>query len=275
MIRNQIIEISKKNNITLAVLSDIHYHCHYDNKRLEQVYKNILKHNPDYICIVGDLIDQGNVLEEVQTKNDFFKWITSLATIAPTIISIGNHDIVVEKPVIKHHESKELLEELILINNVYVLNQTSVVFGNLCFLGYNPPYSYYYQKPYEKVESYCTDIDTQLIKALHPECYQILLCHTPIYITHPSVRKSVVLKSVQLVLSGHMHNGLIPFSFGGNRGIISPFKRPFPKYARGHFKLEKAHAYISGGVITFSNVSPKLLHPFNYFFPISISYLKI
>lgn len=275
MIRSQTIEISKKNNITLAVLSDIHYHRNYHHKRLEQIYDNIAHHTPDYICIVGDLIDQGNVLEEKQIKNQFFEWITSLSMLAPVIISIGNHDITVEKPAIIHHESKELLKELAFIQNVYVLNQSSILFGNICFLGYNPPYTYYYQKPYEKVEPYCMDLDTQMQKHLHPECYQILLCHTPVYITHPSVKRSVVLQNVDLVLSGHMHNGLVPFPLRGNRGLISPFKKPFPKYARGYFQLDKTNVFISGGVIAFSNVSPKIFHPFNIFYPISISYLKI
>lgn len=275
MVRSQKIEISKKINKTIAVLSDIHYHAKYDKKRLEQIQKDLIIHQPDYICIVGDILDQGNALENEETKSRFFSWIESLAFLAPVIVSIGNHDICVEKPIIRYHYPKELLEEMSLISNVFVLHNTSFVKDGICFIGYNPPYDYYYQKPYEKVESYFDDIDLQLKSSLHPDCYQILLCHTPVYITNKMVQNTEVVKSVQLVLSGHMHSGLVPFTFGGNRGIISPFKKLFPKYARGRFVLEKTHYFISGGVITFSFVSPKYLHPFNCCFPISIAYLII
>lgn len=272
MIKNSYIKLSCDKNITLAVFSDIHYCGKYAQKRLESIYMNLVQHQPNYICIVGDLLDQGNVLEKQLCKEKFISWLQKLSTIAPIIIAIGNHDVTVKQ---HYYSPKKFVEILSTIPNVYVLDNQAVKFDSICFLGYTPPYTYYGQKPYECAQKYVNDIDQHLKKFVNESKYTVLLCHSPIYVTNSEVRKTTVLGSTNLVLSGHMHNGILPISIPGNYGIISPCKKLFPKYARGCFKLEKTTYVVSGGIITFSDVSPKILHPFNFLFPIHIEYITL
>lgn len=276
MIKNTAITYSNYKNITLAVFSDIHYCKNYPRKRLDAIYRNIQEYSPNYICIVGDLLDQGDVLQDESCKEEFIGWLQQLSKIAPILIAIGNHDVTLHKNGrCQYYYPKELLE-IGKYSNIYILDNSCIILDSICFLGYTPPYSYY--ENHEKVDIYQSDIDTQLgsifSKNCDTSCDTILLCHTPLYVIHPKVRQTSVLCAVRLVLSGHMHNGLIPFSCRGNYGLIEPFKKLFPKYARGSFQLDHIHYLISGGVITFSNLSPKWLHPLNAWYPIHIEYVK-
>ena len=275
LIKNAYLQLSNQYHKKIAVLSDIHYTKGYSLKRLELIYQNLKKNKPDYICIVGDLLDQGNALEDSVSKYIFFNWLQKLAAIAPLIISIGNHDMAVRKQKWQYHYSKEILEELSQLTNIHVLDNSVFQDKSICFLGYTLPFDYYYQSPIEHPELYEDDMEQKIFSRIPKDSYCILLCHTPIYVTHPSILKAKCLQKINLVLSGHMHNGMIPIPIRGNYGIISPCKTFFPKYARGNFKIGKLQYHISGGTITFSNVSPKLFHLFNPLFPIHIEYITI
>lgn len=275
MIQNAYLQLSNQYHKKIAVFSDIHYTKNYSVKRLELIYQNLKKNKPDYICIVGDLLDQGNVLEDSISKYIFWNWLQKLANIAPLVISIGNHDVGVRNSKWRYRYPKELLEELSTFPNIHVLDNSVFREGSICFLGYTPPFDYYYKSPVEHPELYKEDIKQKISSLIPKDGYHILLCHTPVYVTHPSILNTKSLQTINLVLSGHMHNGIIPISIRGNYGIIAPSKTFFPKYARGNFKIEGLQYHISGGIITFSNVSPKLFHLFNPLFPIHIEYITI
>lgn len=275
MIKNTYIKLSDDKNVTLAVFSDIHYCKNYPQKRLDTIYKSLQKHHPDYICIVGDLLDQGDVLEDATCKETFITWLQELSKIAPVVIAIGNHDVTVKHPKQHYRFPREIMEAFTNIPNIYVLDNQSITMNSICFFGYTPSYAYYHQKPFECAKMYIEDIDQRLKSFVKKECYSILLCHSPIYVTDSEVRKTDTLRSMDLVLSGHMHNGILPFRIPGNYGLISPSKKLFPRYARGHFTLENTTYIVSGGVITFSDVSPRIFHPLNTVYPIHIEYVRL
>ena len=68
MIKNTYYKFSNKHNITLAVFSDIHYTENYPIKRLAILLDSIRIHKPNYICIVGDLLDHADVLDNQKNK---------------------------------------------------------------------------------------------------------------------------------------------------------------------------------------------------------------
>lgn len=83
------------NNLKIAHVSDIHifnrrYHKEFD-KVSKKLYTKIAKARPNYILVSGDVFHVKGTMspEAVQIAGDFFR---SLADIAPTIITIGNHD---------------------------------------------------------------------------------------------------------------------------------------------------------------------------------------
>ncbi len=274
MIKNVNLQLSNIYHKKIAVFSDIHYVKGYSLKKLECIYQNLKKNKPDYICIVGDLLDKGNVLEDPLSKHLFITWLRKLSKLASVIISLGNHDVAIYTSHWEYRHPKELLEEITQIPNVHVLNNTVYQDNHICFIGYTPAFSYYF-KSSENPDSYIEDFKEKILSVLSKDNYNVLLCHTPIYVTYPKLTSDSLFSSIHLVLSGHMHNGIIPISLKGNYGIISPCKTFFPKYARGNFQIGNTQYYISGGVITFSKVSPKLLHLLNCCFPIHIEYIEI
>ena len=100
--------------------------------------------------------------------------------------------------------------------------------------------------------------------------------HSPILIGERSIKKE--LSKYDIVLSGHMHNGVVPpiidELFDNNRGIIAPNKRIFPKNARGVIK-DNNIIVISSGVTKISSSAGKALKWLDIFFPIGINYIEI
>ena len=109
----------------------------------------------------------------------------------------------------------------------------------------------------------------------------ILLCHSPIYLTNEEVTKYI--EGFDLVLCGHMHNGCIPpfldEIFKGNRGIISPSKTLFPSNARGIIEKDinghKTTIVINSGIIKIQECAPLFLEKLNCFFPIGINDINV
>ena len=89
--KNYSIKINKtKKDRKIAIVSDIHYTNNFNKKTFDEIIKNLKTNQPDYICIPGDIVDKSNVLDyQTNTLIDFFK---TLGTIAPTYITLGNHD---------------------------------------------------------------------------------------------------------------------------------------------------------------------------------------
>lgn len=266
----------------IALFSDIHYDKDYDIMIFTKIINNLKENNPNFICISGDIIDYSSMIEEecIDKLKDFIK---QLSLIAPTIVTLGNHDI---SNRIKNKRIKgnikainEWFLNLNKIENVYYLYNKSIIRNELCFTSYNPPHEYY-GIGQEDAKLFASNIDEEI--NLKPSYYNILLCHSPISVFKTEVlKKSKELKKVNLILSGHMHNGLVfkLFDKKGNVGLISPTKTLFPKYARGLSSkmLEKKQIYlvVSGGVVKLSNTNSKLLSRFNKFYPISVDYINI
>jgi len=83
--------------VRIAHVSDIHIHnLKYQKEQREvftTLYSQIQTAKPDYILVSGDVFHVKNTLsaEAVQMAGDFFK---NLADIAPTVVTVGNHDCV-------------------------------------------------------------------------------------------------------------------------------------------------------------------------------------
>ena len=70
--------------------------------------------------------------------------------------------------------------------------------------------------------------------------YNILLAHNPTYF------EDYAKMNPDLVLSGHLHGGLIRLPFLG--GVIAPSLQLFPKYDGGRFEYEGSTMILSRGL---------------------------
>ncbi|MBP3766640.1 MAG: metallophosphoesterase [Bacilli bacterium] len=271
-------------NIKICLLTDLHFSISYDYDVLNKILENVKINKPDFICLSGDIIDSSNVLysNSIDILKEFIK---NLAKISQVIISLGNHEISNFKNNGLNKEKKPAnifdvinwFMELNKIENVYFLNNKNLVRGDICFIGYNPDYEYYKK---EDNKLFIKDLDSKI--QMNKKYFNILLCHSPINVFSPlTLKYSKEIKKANLILSGHMHNGMILrcFDFGGNWGLISPLKKPLPKYARNKatkkIDNKEVNLIISGGIIKFSSVNSKIIQKLNCLFKPSIVYINI
>lgn len=274
--------INKKNdqNFKLALLSDIHYYKGYNKKILDRLYNQIKVNQPNYICITGDIIDHSKI--NIIDCKILFDWLEKIAIIAPTLITLGNHDIKdTKKRGWKYNCNTEYIKGLKNLKNVYLLEDSTKTFENIAFYGFNLSYKYY-EEDDELYESFVNETK-QLNPNFDPQNYNIILFHSPINIykfiknnpKHP-------FNNCDLILSGHMHNGCLPFwlskifnkTFKSSRSIISPLRTIFPKYSQGKIYNDIKDGYIYEGVNKLSK-STKLFHKIDKIYSKNIQILNI
>lgn len=267
MIKKNIYQMSNRLHKTIALFSDIHFSKKYPEHILTEIVKNIETNKPDYICIPGDIIDDASVLTDEKLVEQLTQFLIQLSSLAPVIISYGNHDeVLLRFHKATYQNTTSFFHQLNDLSNIYFLDNSSVILGEINFIGYHPNYSYYESKEQIKFEN-IDDIKKNIV----PNYCNILLCHSPIQILNYSL-------PVDYILSGHMHNGLVPFHFqkiGNNRGLVGPYYSFFPKLSRGLVTKDKTKLIITGGVRKISNSSSIVLRPFNLFYPIDIDYIQL
>lgn len=262
-----------KKDITFIHIGDIHYNETTSAKKLEYIKYAIEDAHPDYIFITGDLLDRPKITKNKEKIKLLVSWLNSLGNIAKVFISLGNHDIILE-------EDYKFFNKLNDINNIYVLNNQSYEDEKVFISGFTLPTNYYYN--IEKHEDENALLETlqnnfNLVTNLPKKKYKVALIHSPILLSEKKVIEK--LKEYDLVLSGHMHNGLIPRILDkiikNNYGLISPDKRLFAKNTRGKIKTKYYTIIITGGITKLSPSSTKILSKLNGLYPISINKITV
>lgn len=266
------------NELKIAIISDIHYYVGYKQKIFDKVIKQLEKNHPNYITIVGDILDSSNI-DDLKQLELFFK---SMSKIAPTLVVTGNHD---EKKGSMHKWSQYINKSLITmlnnIDNIYYLDNRNITFNNITFYGFNLSY-YHFEEIDETYESFCQEVEN-INPHFSDSTYNITLFHSPINIyNYLDNNPKHPLNKTDLILSGHMHNGCLPFIishplnkvFKTSRGLISPNRTLFPKYAQGRVYSPNRDGYIYEGLTKLSN-STRLFHKFDFFFQKNVQFLTI
>ena len=273
IVKNILSSKKLKKDITFIHIGDIHYNETTSTKKLEYIKYAIEDAHPDYIFITGDLLDRPKITKNKEKIKLLVSWLNSLGNIAKVFISLGNHDIILE-------EDYKFFNKLNDINNIYVLNNQSYEDENVFISGFTLPTNYYYN--IEKHEDEDALLETlqnnfNLVTNLPKKKYKVALIHSPILLSEKKVVEK--LKEYDLILSGHMHNGLIlrilDKIIKNNYGLISPDKRFFAKNTRGKIKTKYYTIIITGGITKLSPSSTKILSKLNGLYPISINKITV
>lgn len=264
-------------DLKLAIFSDLHYYDNFNVRTLNKIEKQINKVKPNYICIIGDIVDEA----KFKKLDNLITFLQNLSKISPIICVLGNHD---EKSGSlwswKYEKNIKLIEGLKSINNLHLLEDNTYQDGNICFYGFNFSFKYYEHQD-ETYQSF-TDEAYQLKTKLSKDNYNIVLFHSPINIYRfIEENPTCELAKANLILSGHTHNGILPFwlsypinkLFKSNIGLISPQKKFFPKIAQGRIK-GPIDGYIHEGITKLSH-STKKFHIFDIFFFKNIETINI
>lgn len=265
------------NEIKIALFSDIHFHKNFKQKIFDKILKQIIKEEPNYICIPGDFIDSSDIIDLLKLKN----FLENLSKIAKTFIVLGNHD---EKKGKRHNwshlKNQELLKLLTSIPNIYLLNDSSITIDNITFYGFNLSYNYY-EIDIESYESFCQEV-AKLKGDLNNNTYNIILLHSPFNIySYMDKNPNHFFNKSDLILSGHMHNGCLPFIishpfnkiFNSSSGLLAPNRQLFPKYAQG--RVYNHNGYIYEGLTKISPSSSKFLSHFDWIFQKKVEFITI
>lgn len=248
---------------SFVVLSDLHNRRF--GKKNERLLKKIDFFKPDAILIPGDIITK----HKPCLPSNGYSLLKELVKKYPVYYAYGNHEQYFE--LLKNKEAsqagnkeneklytswlryKEELKKL----GVILLNNESTSFSknpNIRITGITIDEKYFsrYKKtvmPKDEIKA-CVGISRE-------ESYQILLAHNPIYF------KEYVDWGADLILSGHLHGGLVRLPFLG--GLVSPQVTLFPKYDSGKFTNQNRDMIVSRGLGSHSGMPrlfnrPELIH---------------
>ena len=241
----------------LLVVSDIHKTKDLDKDNLSLFNKQLkrIKHQIDYILIVGDIINDTEDLLDIDFQNRFRKEMIEFLKDYRTIISLGNHDestkIDKNKDKYRQGDSTILKEILDSMDNVYLLDNNTTYEDDISFASFNPNLDYYIKYYGEKSE-FLRQFSASYTDKFNENIFNILLCHDPESIIKLSeLEGKCIQPNTDIVVSGHMHNGFLPPMLNfiiKNRGIISPTKSYFPKYAHGEVDIDTTKFIINGAI---------------------------
>lgn len=216
-----------------VILSDLHNKCYgRDNERLlEAIYSQ----KPDAVFIAGDMI----TAKPGKKMDIALALLGKLAEKYPIYYANGNHEHRLKLYPQTYGTMADELEKGLqkckvdrLINQHKKWKDTGIII-----------YGSEIDKRYYKRLEPCYMSKEYLQQALgtvQKDYYTVLLAHNPDYF--PQYAEW----GADLVISGHVHGGMVRFPFG--RGIVSPAVRLFPKYDGGIFKEGKKVMLLSRGL---------------------------
>ncbi len=226
-----------KNNkpLKIALLSDLHNNSF--GKKNKRLIDRINKENPDLILISGDmLVSRKNSGYEVSLE--LLKNLSKKYTI---FYGNGNHEQkirlytdIYENMYNEYTDKLKALGIKILVNETDYFeweNKKIAITGSEIGREYYKKY-----RDYPMNENYLEEIIGKSSK----ELYQILIAHNPVYF------KEYVNWGADLTVSGHIHGGIMILPFLG--GVLSPQVRFFPKYYKGHYKINNKSMVVSAGL---------------------------
>lgn len=250
-------------DISFLVISDIHRDKTRGKENLMKVKDLVDLDEIDSIIIPGDIVNDVNDLENKEFRNELQNELLSITKHKPTFVSLGNHDQMTHsKDGIWIPGKTELLKDTLKeIPNFHFIDN-----GEKCETNYlnisacSPDYNYYESRDKkrnerENKEDYQKIFDqTYNSNLFNEDTYNIFLTHEPQSIIKLSKENgSCIQPNTDLVISGHMHNGLLPNfmqPFMNNRGIISPQMQLLPEYAQGVYQLNDTIFLINGPINT-------------------------
>lgn len=255
----------------IALLADLH------GRPYDHVIASVAAHRPELIAIAGDILYGSHPEDDVSpltTQENVLPFLQSCAAIAPTFLSLGNHEWMLDGDDIERIRATGV----VVLDNDYQtisIDGRKVVVGGLTS-SYVTDYRrflaslddqerastrYPKKETSEELKGLRTASerlpDTAWLEeftADSPDAFHVVISHHPEYFP-------LVPDSINLVLSGHTHNGQIAYySFRRHRwqGLWAPGQGWLPKYSKGVY--EGKRLVVSAGLANTARV-PRICNP--------------
>lgn len=251
----------------LALLADLH------GRPYDHIISSVATHRPSLVCVVGDIVYGSHPEDDrspLDTQENVLPFLTACATIAPTFLSLGNHEWMLDAADLERIRSTGVV---ILDNDFKAINidGRKIVLAGLTS-GYVTDYRRFVATQDGKVRYPKKDTisgiggavtasqhipDTDWLEdftAASPGDAHILLSHHPEY--WPEVKE----KKINLMLSGHAHGGQWAYySFRRKRmcGVWCPGQGFLPRWTRGVYE---GRLVVSAGLSNTARI-PRICNP--------------
>lgn len=204
--------------------SDLHYLRVVNKNTLEKIVNEINLINPDITIFTGDLIDKDFKLSDDEKENLIY-YLKEIKSKYGKYAIIGNHDYVRDEDELTNIYKDS---DFNLLQNSY-----DIIYGNdgdKLFIGGTDTYSYDKADIDEVMKYFDNNEDID---------YKIILVHEPDYID--TITQSY---DINLVLSGHSHNGQV------NISLVKKLFLPYgsKKYYKNYYKVNNTDLYVSSGI---------------------------
>lgn len=212
----------KYNNYKIMLLTDLH-----NRDITEKLVKIVNEENPNIIVMSGDMIN-----EKVDGFDNFFNLCEELKD--KTVYYVfGNHE-----ENMSDEKQNEFIEKIKEKTNVILLNNDKVELDDsFTIYGFSPQVKYYLASTKEKID---LNYIEERIGKIDINKFNLLISHDPLLYNLYSEY------GFDMVLSGHLHGGIINIPFVG--GLLSPDFTFFPKYYKGVNKIGNTNLVISRGL---------------------------
>lgn len=209
-----------KEKYTFVMLSDLHNHAF--GKGNEKLVRAVIDCHPDSVLTAGDMYTSkaGTGYENALSL------LAALSEKCPVYIANGNHE---HKTMECREEFGDMYDSYLrrlkeygltpIVNEHVILPEYNI---DICGLQIDRGFFRHFKKK-KMPEGYMQE----LVRKPAGDRFQILIAHNPIYF--PEYARW----GADLVLSGHIHGGIIRLPFLG--GVVSPAATLFPKYDGGMF----------------------------------------
>lgn len=222
-----------QNEIKIVFLSDLHNYEYGANN--DTLIESIRNECPDMILIGGDMLigKKGNQTETTE------KFVISLTSIAPVYYANGNHEQRIKEDKKKYGSQYSQYKKRLADSGIIFLeNEHSTIQKyNMAIYGLEIP-RYLYRKGKRQVYE-IQDMIAKIGEAKE-RSFCVLLAHNPVYM------KTYLKWNPDLVLSGHLHGGMIRLPIIG--GVVTPQFGLFPKYSGEHRKNKSQSVIVSKGL---------------------------
>lgn len=216
-----------------VMISDLHNKVY--GKQNDKVINAVKKINPDFIILAGDLVT--SKVNEDMTPG--IKLVRTLSKKYKIYYGLGNHESKIKYRRDKFGDKFKRLKGALDNKNVIILENESATIPeyNIKVTGLDLDLNYFAHFRVRKMDP------DYLTKTLHEpdqsKC-NILIAHNPDYF------EEYAKWGADLVLSGHVHGGIMRLPFLG--GVIAPSYKLFPKYDGGVFRFGASTMLLGRGM---------------------------
>lgn len=241
-------------------LSDFHLTGDKGFEHLKEIKSKTDMTKISHIVMPGDIVNDVNELKDNKFRDSVLQALSDFAEDKHVFLSAGNHDQMTLNNKKWQRGDYSLLQETIKqLPKFHLLkNGERITVNDITYSAFSPDYSYYEDEDKERKDLEAeSDYEEAFMKNYNANLFDnntfnILLTHEPQSIIKLSTKKgSCIQDNTDLVLSGHMHDGMLPHFFKrfcGNIGIISPQMQLLPKYAHGTVEVGDTTFVINGPV---------------------------